>query len=310
MTNTGATARIHATWAVTAPDATAAADPLPELGPNGAVILSTFLLVGSLASLVTWAGLWITYQRRGYLLEFAPRPAVPWGPVGLVLVVLFAGQAIAGLFSSGESVVAEDFLSTALAATAFYFVMGAVLVGFLRLAGASWRDLGLPRDGRQAIWDVGLGGIALLAAFPVYFVQAILVQFAGQSKHPLLIQLQEQPATELFLAALLMASVVAPLFEELLFRLLLQGWLEKVVDQTPSLSRFTREWGPILISSLLFALAHVSHGPDPVALFLLALILGYLYRRTHRLLPCIVLHSLFNASSLLALWLAIWSDAP
>lgn len=60
-------------------------------------------------------------------------------------------------------------------------------------------------------------------------------------------------------------------------------------------------WLPIGISSLLFATAHVGHGPDPIALFFLALILGYVYHRTHRILPCIIIHFLFNGLSLLAL---------
>ena len=64
-------------------------------------------------------------------------------------------------------------------------------------------------------------------------------------------------------------------------------------------------WVPILVSSALFALAHLGHGPDPFALFLLALLLGYVYQRTHRIVPCIVTHMLFNAASLGALLLVI-----
>ena len=60
-------------------------------------------------------------------------------------------------------------------------------------------------------------------------------------------------------------------------------------------------WVPIVVSSALFAIAHVGHGPDPAALFFLALLLGYVYQRTHRIVPCIVTHMLFNAASLGAL---------
>jgi membrane protease YdiL (CAAX protease family) len=55
---------------------------------------------------------------------------------------------------------------------------------------------------------------------------------------------------------------------------------------------------PVGVSSLLFALVHLGHGPDPIPLFVLALILGYLYQQTHRLWPCIVLHMCLNAASL------------
>jgi membrane protease YdiL (CAAX protease family) len=59
----------------------------------------------------------------------------------------------------------------------------------------------------------------------------------------------------------------------------------------------------------LFSLAHFGFGPDPVALFVLALILGFLYQRTHRIVPCIVVHALFNALNLLILWLVLQKEA-
>ena len=62
---------------------------------------------------------------------------------------------------------------------------------------------------------------------------------------------------------------------------------------------------PIVISSFLFGMAHLGHGPDPIPLFVLALILGYVYQRTHRIVPCIVLHMLFNAFSLTLVWIQI-----
>ena len=63
------------------------------------------------------------------------------------------------------------------------------------------------------------------------------------------------------------------------------------------------EWWPILISSALFALAHWGNGPDPVPLFVFALGLGYVYQRTHRAWPCILIHMLLNGLSLSQLWL-------
>ncbi len=55
---------------------------------------------------------------------------------------------------------------------------------------------------------------------------------------------------------------------------------------------------PILVSSSLFAALHVSHGPDWIPLFFLALGLGYLYRQTNRLLPGMVVHFLLNGTSM------------
>jgi membrane protease YdiL (CAAX protease family) len=57
-------------------------------------------------------------------------------------------------------------------------------------------------------------------------------------------------------------------------------------------------WLPIVASSALFALMHLGHGPAPIPLFFLAMTLGYIYQRTHRVLPCIIVHALLNGTSL------------
>jgi membrane protease YdiL (CAAX protease family) len=62
---------------------------------------------------------------------------------------------------------------------------------------------------------------------------------------------------------------------------------------------------PVVTSAFVFALLHVGQGPAPIPLFLLALGLGYLYQRTHRLWPSVVLHFLLNTSSLAMLWLEV-----
>ena len=69
-------------------------------------------------------------------------------------------------------------------------------------------------------------------------------------------------------------------------------------------------WLPILVSSLLFALAHFGIGPDPIPLFFLAIVLGYTYQRTHRIVPCMVTHALFNSLTLIALWRMLSTGEP
>jgi membrane protease YdiL (CAAX protease family) len=60
----------------------------------------------------------------------------------------------------------------------------------------------------------------------------------------------------------------------------------------------TVRWtGAIYASSLLFAAAHSSVWPSPIALFFLALVLGYLAYRTRSLVSSVVLHGLFNGIS-------------
>jgi membrane protease YdiL (CAAX protease family) len=65
-----------------------------------------------------------------------------------------------------------------------------------------------------------------------------------------------------------------------------------------------------VISGTLFALAHMGQGVAPASLLPLGMALGYLYQRTHRILPSIVCHALFNGFSLLMLWLALAAGTP
>jgi membrane protease YdiL (CAAX protease family) len=67
----------------------------------------------------------------------------------------------------------------------------------------------------------------------------------------------------------------------------------------------TLRWLAIGISSLFFALAHFGQGPAPISLFVLALGLGYLYQRTHRVLPGMVVHFLVNLTAVTQLALTV-----
>ncbi|HTN76424.1 MAG TPA: CPBP family intramembrane glutamic endopeptidase, partial [Pirellulaceae bacterium] len=167
---------------------------------------------------------------------------------------------------------------------------------------------------------------------PVYLIQVVLVQLFPKF-HPLIEQLRKTPDATLLIATGLTVTLVAPLCEEYLFRGLLQGWLESLrgsltSDESilgprppaetitfdgksapPTVLTTVPKW-PILVSALLFAGAHYSHGPAPIALFFLAIGLGYLYQRTHRLLPCIMVHFLLNGWTTVVLLIEIYSPLP
>jgi membrane protease YdiL (CAAX protease family) len=59
---------------------------------------------------------------------------------------------------------------------------------------------------------------------------------------------------------------------------------------------------PIIVSSAIFALMHWGQGLAPIPLFPFALILGYVYQRTHRIWPSLIAHLLLNGTSLVTLW--------
>jgi membrane protease YdiL (CAAX protease family) len=211
-----------------------------------------------------------------------------------------------------------------------------LVVGF----GATPRDLGLPESWPQLRRDAGIGAVAFLAALlPTYLEQILLTLiFNPKHLHPLIEELNANPSPHMMIAAAVAAVVAAPIFEETSFRLIFQGWLERVEDAairvptvepddfdvalttiapelavavhppTPQEGRLLglpRGWLPVLISGVLFALAHLGHGVAPGSLVLLGITLGYLYQRTHRIAPSIVCHMMFNGFSVVLLWLEL-----
>lgn len=178
-------------------------------------------------------------------------------------------------------------------------------------------------DGRWRTVTRGIGEVArdvrdglaafLLLAGPVLALQELLTRWFP-SRHPLVESLLSHPRTDVLVAVGFSALCIAPIVEELQFRVLLQGWLSRIATESaatasvPSTSVLPSTLrgkalahGPTAASATLFALAHFSHGPDPLPLFVFALGLGELYRRTRRLLPVIVTHVALNAWSMMLL---------
>jgi uncharacterized protein len=86
------------------------------------------------------------------------------------------------------------------------------------------------------------------------------------------------------------AAVLAPIFEEILFR----GFL------LASLSRYLPSWGAILLSALLFAAVHLS-AAEVLPLMTLGVLLGFVYMRSRSLLASMLLHALWNSGTFIGL---------
>ncbi|MEH2294350.1 CPBP family intramembrane glutamic endopeptidase [Nostoc sp.] len=138
----------------------------------------------------------------------------------------------------------------------------------------------------------GLGGYC--TALPIVVVVSLINQqlWQGQGGSNPLLQLalesQDGVALGIFFFT---AAIAAPFFEEILFR----GFL------LPSLTRYLPVWGAILISSLLFAIAHLSLS-EILPLTALGIVLGVVYTRSRNLLAPMLLHSLWNSGTLLSLF--------
>ncbi len=155
----------------------------------------------------------------------------------------------------------------------------------------------LPQDWFSFKWRLswipwGLGGyfVALPLVILVSFLNQKLWQGQGGSNPILSLALEGQDNVALFLFCVT-ACVAAPMFEEIFFR----GFL------LPSLTRYLPVWGAIIASGFLFALAHLSFS-EVLPLATLGIVLGIVYTRSRNLLASMLLHGLWNAGTLLSLF--------
>jgi membrane protease YdiL (CAAX protease family) len=293
------------------------------------VVLALLTLLGVAACVATWAIVAVRWRRRLPVLPYQPRRSVPWRLGDVLLVVL--------LYLLGPSL--------------------------LWLASQYW--LGAPPPSPPA----------QLAEEPRQAKQP-----QRDKKHPAERVLMESRNTRAIVTCALLVVVIAPIAEEILFRLILQGWLEmlerRLCRRMGRLRRLAAGVVPVGLTSLMFAALHSRAAAprdvselafaitiqavacpvtislalcwlrfavgataadfglaparpagdvrlglaaflavtapvlalnvaaqtllpdlvvDPIPLFVLAVVLGTIYYRTHRILPCIVLHMAFNA---------------
>jgi large subunit ribosomal protein L25 len=153
----------------------------------------------------------------------------------------------------------------------------------------------LTEGGRRTLAEYGIALADWLAAlrrgvfgFLVAIAPVVLVLIASnpwrsvEKQNPLLQWLRQNPSPLLVGGIVLSATVLAPLVEELLFRVLAQGWLRQ----------WMRPSRAIAVSSAAFALIH--GWPDSVALVPLAVVLGQAYERTRSYLTVVTIHATFN----------------
>ncbi len=257
---------------------------MADLGP----ISNSVWRVLSAGSLAVWLYvLWSASHRRAPL-DGTPHEPVAWQPLPVFATFLVALVApdfavrLGGAVGS-FSLRAVQWRTLAMA------LQGVAVVGLLRIAGPLRRqDFGWNPASWCGDLAVGAGGF-LASLMPVWYVNAGIEKLGlrGEGDKHLFLQIIEADSggTILFWIGLSVV-VLAPLAEELTYRVLLQGWCQ---------SHFS-PWMAIPFSATIFSLVHRS--PDCFALFPLALVLGYVYYRRRSYLAVVAIHSLFNATNL------------
>jgi membrane protease YdiL (CAAX protease family) len=219
---------------------------LLEQNPILAVALSAMslmviaLLVGSLAS---WIYLILRVRRGQPLLVVEPCVPRVWGLADLMIVavlIVVCQIAFASLYVRWAGAAAEgtggEQVSSAVAAAAS---LGNVLAIGLSLVWLALRFQVAPAHVgfRVSGWwrQLQIGVVATLAVLPIVYLLMAAVSIGLQSeyKHPLLDEVRRNATLGSYLLGVVTAVLLAPLAEEFLFRVMLQGWLQSWAVSTP-----------------------------------------------------------------------------
>lgn len=140
-----------------------------------------------------------------------------------------------------------------------------------------------------ALRAISLGFLAFFASMlPVLGVLELISKWsADKTSHELLTFLQnhKSPTEMMWVGA--SAVVVAPLLEELVYRVILQRAISQRFGSTAA----------ILTTAVIFSLVH--GWPNMIGLLPLALILGYLFEQTNNYLAVVATHASFNLCMLI-----------
>jgi len=199
-------------------------------------------------------------------------------------------------------------------------LMAIVVIIFLARIHFARRLRGFGLNVKTIVKDFFAAFVNLLTVWPLITAAILLTIFFGEQiwgqeyqmqQHQQIKLITEYPQLPLRIIIFIVAVVIASLFEEMLFRGLFQTTIRSyfevrfwspIARGTGHEDRVTDRygaWAAILISSGLFAATHADTGHWP-ALFVLGVCLGYAYEKSGSLFRPIFIHSLFNATSIIA----------
>ena len=265
----------------------------------GFITLTDLILLGGVIVFGGW--LLKTSLGRKALADSVPRRNnMPFYLPFIPLFIWFGPVAVA-------AVIAEEFLDGLLAwqetflRNLIYCIGGlAVTALIVLLARVSFarRLKGFGLNAKTIVRDFFAGAASLLAVWPLVMAMIELTMRLGKliweqdfhlQQHEELKLITAHPQLPLRILIIVLAVVIVPVFEEMLFRGLFQTMLRGAVKNA---------WTAIILISALFALLHPwTHWP---ALFALGMCLGYSYEKSGSLLRPIFIHSLFNAIMIIA----------
>ena len=299
----------------------------PSEATRHAAILLFFLAIGA----VLWAWVVVRRRRGKPIIPLARRRPVPWMGGDVLFVFLMSyllslmmatlmgawlGPAAAGHAANHESDLAHPAekllgsgnpLAIAIAVTMAVFVVPLIEEVLFRVLLQGWLE---------AIWSRRRRIHPAFRAAPFAWMPIAMPAALFALMH---FRVGRTPLPWQYIAWMSVAQMAGDLLAICLAIAVLHfaaratladlGWKadKLAADARLGLLALLAVIGPVLaIQNILVALISVERipiAPDPIPLFFLALVLGTLYHRTHRLAPSLVLHMAFNATSVLLFFL-------
>ena len=163
-------------------------------------------------------------------------------------------------------------------------------------------------DTRTIGRDLGAALINLLTIWPLVLFVVIMTSFAGKliygpdfeiEQHQELQLLSDFSQMPVLVAVFITTVILGPVFEEMVFRGLFQTLFRSFT---------AKPWGVIVLSSILFVIPHSNQQHWP-GLFVLSMAMGYSYEKSGSLFRPILIHALFNATSVIITFLQVVKQA-
>jgi membrane protease YdiL (CAAX protease family) len=261
---------------------------------------SIFMIISALAGLALFI-YWAVKNRFGrgtleraifrqnfmpYYLPFA----VIFGWLGLYLVTSNLAENLTAQLPDWQQ---------KLAVYSSFVLIEIVIIVFIFISAKRYFEGGLSGFGlslKGIFKDIVSAAAMFVAVWPLVLAAIFLIirigriiegpDFQMQQNEGLAVIL-ENKQWSLRLLMIFFATILTPIFEELIFRGLLQTYLRDL-DYSP--------WQSIFIASIIFSILHpLMHLP---ALLILSVCMGYAYERSGSLLRPIFIHLFFNAATI------------
>jgi membrane protease YdiL (CAAX protease family) len=241
------------------------------------------------ASLTVWLRILVKWIKGNPPLALAEQPPPSWDALSVgaaFLMALFLPSFLVELLERVNGPIEHVSLVAVQFGLACSIAQIVMIVGLLRIAGPLRKtDFGCDlSDWRR---DLLIGAAGFLASIlPVSLVtelQRMLNWRELDDKHDYFKILDDSSGNGAVFLIVAAVVIVGPLTEELLYRVLLQGWIQSHIAPAKAIG----------FSAAIFCLVH--RASDRLPLVPLALILGYIYYRRRSYVAVVAAHGLFNA---------------